>query len=267
MNIEVDKPWLMLGDCLERMAEIPDGSVDMILCDLPYGTTACRWDAIIPMEAMWEHYRRVIKGNGAIVLTATQPFSSILVTSNLRWFKYGWVWNKELHTNFHQAKYQPLKVHEDVLVFGRGKVPYYPIRTLGKVNHTRTPGKESPREFLFGVMREPPQDLSGMKLPKSIQTFPKHPSQCGLHPSQKPLALFEYMIRTYTKSGETVLDNCFGSGTTGVACAKTGRKFIGIELDDRYFDAGSRRIESCLIENDGIDPAKHTDQESLAYAR
>jgi site-specific DNA-methyltransferase (adenine-specific) len=225
------------------MQTIADKSVDLILCDLPYGTTACKWDSVIPFEPLWAQYRRIAKPNAAIVLTASQPFTTALIASNMKAFKYCWVWDKEIHANFAQAKRQPLKVHEDVCVFAFGTAPYYPIKTPGKPNHTRTVKPEQSRGFMGGNgMSGVASDVSGMKYPKSIQKFPKHPSQCGFHPTQKPVALMEYLIRTYTNEGDTVLDNCMGSGTTGVACANTGRKFIGIERDPSYFAIATNRI-------------------------
>ena len=184
---------LLHGDCLELMKDIPDKSVDMILCDLPYGTTQCSWDTIIPFEPLWEQYERIIKDNGAIVLTASQPFASALVMSNPKLFKYEWIWDKVLPTGFAIAKHQPMKQHEQVIEFGKGKVVYNPIL-----------------------------------------------------PTQKPVPLFEYLIKTYTNEVDTVLDNCMGSGTTGVACLNTNRNFIGIELDDKYFEIAKRRISKAL---------------------
>lgn len=239
----------MQGCCLERMAEIPDGSVDMILCDLPYGTTACKWDSVIPFEPLWAHYRRVTKKNAAIVLTASQPFTSALVMSNIEAFRYCWVWDKEIHANFACAKVQPLKVHEDVAVFSFSAHRYFPIKTKGAINHSRAGTPEKSREFLSSsTMKGALSDMSGMKFPKSIQRFPKHPSQCGLHPTQKPVDLMEYLIRTYTNEGETVLDNTMGSGTTGVACLNTGRRFIGIERDEMYFEIARKRIDESFAE-------------------
>lgn len=232
---------LMFGDCLDRMQEIGGGVVAMVMADLPYGTTACKWDSIIPLEPLWEQYRRVCRG--AVVLTASQPFTSKLVMSNMIDFRYCWVWDKEIHANFACAKFQPLKVHEDICVFSQKPHNYYPIKTPGAVNHTRAGTPEKARAFLSGDgMKGALSDLSGMKYPKSIQKFPKHPSQCGLHPTQKPVALMEYLIRTYTNPGDTVLDNTMGSGTTGVACVNTGRNFIGIEQDLDYFLIAQKRV-------------------------
>ena len=252
-TLAVDKPWLMLGDCLERMAEIPDGSVDMIACDLPYGTTNCRWDAIISFEPLWEHYRRVIKGNGAIVLTSSQPFTSALVMSNLKWFKYCWVWQKTRPGDIFNAKNKPMKYHEDVCVFSSGttangssnRMPYFPQGVgLGGVR-TNNPDE---KEYAFKGKRpslKANHVTHGSGYPQSVIPF-ANPNKGSLHPTQKPVPLFEYLIRTYTNPSEIILDNCFGSGTTGVACVNTGRRFIGIERDPHYFDVGRSRIEAAI---------------------
>ena len=224
------------GDCLEVMAQLPDASVDMILCDLPYGTTACKWDTVIPFEPLWAQYRRVAKRNAAIVLMASQPFTSALVMSNLADFRYCWVWNKAKAANFPQVRRAPLKVHEDVVVFGGG---YTPQMTEGVVR--KKGGYRVSRES--AVSAGAPEKRNGVYYPKSILDFSvAGNADSGLHPTQKPVALMEYLIRTYTHEGETVLDNCMGSGTTGVACANTGRRFIGIERDDKYFAIAYERI-------------------------
>ena len=229
-------------DCLEGMKAIPDKSIDLILCDLPYGTTACSWDNIIPFEPLWEQYERIIKDNGAVVLTASQPFSSALVMSNPKLFRYEWVWDKKNPTNFAMAKKQPLKYHETILVFAKKQTEYYPIKWRGKPNHKQGLLKNDQQSEVYGKIKRTKDNLSGMKYPRSIIEISKHSSQGGLHPTQKPVALFEYLIKTYTQEGETVLDFTFGSGTTGVACVNTNRKFIGIEMDDTYFDIGTKRI-------------------------
>ena len=230
---------LFQGDCLELMKQIPDGSVDLVLCDLPYGTTACKWDTVIPFEPMWEQYRRVAKKNAAIVLTASQPFTTALISSNMREFKYCWVWDKRRVSNPQLAKHQPLKHHEDVIVFsnGGGRAPYYPQGLQDVVK----PRKKDSSSLGHCVRKDYVQTKTGY--PKTIQTFP---FEAGLHPTQKPVALMEYMIRTYTQEGETVLDNCMGSGTTGVACTNTGRKFIGIEQDAKYFEIAQKRIHDSI---------------------
>ena len=233
-------------DCLEGMKRIPDKSVDMILCDLPYGTTACKWDTIIPFEPLWEQYERIVKDNGAIVLTASQPFASALVMSNLKLFRYEWVWDKNNPTNFAMAKKQPLKYHETILVFAKKQTEYYPIKWQGKPNHKQGLLKNDQQSEVYGKIKRTEDNLSGMKYPRSIIEISKHSSQGGLHPTQKPVALFEYLVKTYTNEGETVLDNCMGSGTTAIACINTNRNFIGFELDETYFNIANERIEKSL---------------------
>ena len=232
---------LMLGDCLEIMKEIPDGSVDMILCDLPYGTTQCKWDSIIPFEPLWEQYERVIKDNGAIVLTASQPFTTALINSNIKYFRYSWIWEKEQGVNFLMAKKQPLKVHEDICIFSKKQTIYNPQMTQGKPYIS---GKGDSGE-VTGKVKKIQTKNSGTRYPKSVTQFKR---ETGLHPTQKPVALLEYLIKTYTNEGMTVLDNCMGSGSTGVACINTNRNFIGIELDNTYFEIAKKRIEDAKNE-------------------
>ena len=244
MDYKDENVWLMFGDCLERMKEIPDGSVDMILCDLPYGTTKNKWDSVIPFDALWAEYRRVTKPNAAIVLTASQPFTTALAASNLRWLKYSWVWEKSAATGHVHAKRMPMKLHEDVLVFSE-KTPTYNPQGLQPFNKTVRRGSNGSNWHTAAHgNKENFQEFTNY--PRSILRVP-HESK-RVHPTQKPVALMEYLIRTYTNEGETVLDNCMGSGTTGVACANTGRKFIGIEMDEKYFDIAKNRI---LGENSG----------------
>ena len=221
-------------DCLEGMKRIPDGSVDMILCDLPYGTTACKWDTIIPFEPLWEQYERVIKDNGAIVLTASQPFTTKLIDSNIDLFRNCWVWNKKIAGNPLLAKHHPLKVHEDICVFSKKRHKYYPQMRKGKMRK-----KGGGRSKLFDM--EMSAKYSDEYYPISIIEFSN--AKRGVHPTQKPVALFEYLIKTYTKEGETVLDNCMGSGTTAIACLNTNRNYIGFELDEEYYKASLDRIE------------------------
>lgn len=233
---------LILGDCLERMNEIPDGSVDMVLTDPPYGTTACKWDSVIPLEPMWGHLKRVTKKHGAIVMTASQPFTSALVMSNLKMFKYCWVWNKITGRGHLVAKIRPMSQHEDVVVFGRGKITYNP-------QMTDKAKPERGRKFASSCTDiMPSQSKLGGEIvtreksyPKTIQTFSMD-KKVG-HPTQKPVALMEYFIKTYTNEGETVLDFTMGSGTTGVAAKKLGRDFIGIEIDPEYFEIAKKRID------------------------
>lgn len=244
-DIKTESLWLMKGDCLERMKEIESGSVDLILTDPPYGTTACKWDSVIDLPLMWEQLKRIIKPNGAIVMAAAQPFTSVLITSNLRMFHHQWVWDKKFAANFPQAKRQPLRVHEDIVVFGN--VPKYYPQMLKRDVPIKKGANKGARVFggVSGLGRE---DYEGKvydeKYPDTILKFSSRDEKRGLHPTQKPVALMEYLIKTYTNENETVLDFTFGSGTTGVACMNTNRKFIGVERDDNYFDIGSKRITS-----------------------
>lgn len=237
---------LLLGDCLERMKEIPDSSVDMILTDPPYGTTACKWDSVIPFEDMWEQLKRVIKPNGAIVMTSSQPFTTALISSNIKDYHHSWVWYKRFAANFPQAKRQPLRVHEDVIVFG--KTPkYYPVMTKRDVPIKK--GKNAGAEMYGGISGLGREDYKGKvydeKYPETIVEFNIRADGRKLHPTQKPVALLEYLIKTYTKENETVLDFTFGSCSTGVACLNTNRKFIGIEMDEGYFNIGKERMNEC----------------------
>jgi len=241
---------LIQGDCLEKMKDIPDGGVDLILCDLPYGTTACKWDTIIPFEPLWGQYQRIIKDNGVIVLTASQPFTSALVMSNISWFKYSWVWIKNKKTGFLNAKKQPLRQVEDVTVFYRKQPTYNPQKTHGHkpvnsfTKHTsdgQTVGKTK-----IGISGGGQTD----RFPSNVLYVPvvNNDNSNGdkFHPTQKPVALFEYLIKTYTNEGDTVLDNCMGSGTTGIACKNLNRNFVGIELDPEYFKIAEKRINENL---------------------
>jgi site-specific DNA-methyltransferase (adenine-specific) len=219
----------------------------MILCDLPYGTTACKWDTIIPFEPLWEQYKRVIKDNGAIVLTASQPFTSALVMSNPKMFKYEIIWEKSKASNFLLAKKQILKAHENVLIFSKKTTTYNPQKTEGKpYSGDKRAGKKGSLTDVFNNVPNPTfrnGSKDGLRYPRSVQYFKTAESEGKTtHPTQKPVALFEYLIKTYTNEGETVLDNCMGSGTTGVACVNTNRNFIGIELDPIYFDIAQKRI-------------------------
>jgi site-specific DNA-methyltransferase (adenine-specific) len=226
-------------DCLEGMKKINDESIDMILCDLPYGTTACKWDIVIPFEPLWEQYERIIKDNGAIVLTASQPFTTKLIDSNIELFRYCWVWNKKISGNPLLAKHQPLKVHEDICVFSKKRHNYYPQMRKGKMRK-----KGGGRSKLFDM--EMNAKYSDEYYPISIIEFSN--AKRGVHPTQKPVALFEYLIKTYTNEGETVLDNCMGSGTTAIACLNTNRQYIGFENDKKYFDLANERINTYLKE-------------------
>ncbi len=240
---------LIHGDCIDGMKFIPDKSIDMILCDLPYGTTACKWDTIIPFEPLWEQYKRVIKDNGAIVLTASQPFTSALVMSNPDMFRYEWIWKKNAGSNFAQVKYQPMKEHENILVFGN-KTPSYNPQMQERSESGKamiSSGIKSKASKGLDVYSGANQGYDNsnqdphMRVPSSVQYFNR---QRGLHPTQKPVGLFEYLIKTYTNEGDTVLDNCAGSGTTGVACMNTGRNYILIEKESEYIDIIRKRLSN-----------------------
>ena len=240
---------LVNADCLEAMKYIADKSIDMVLCDLPYGqfgTTASKWDTIIPFDKLWEQYKRIIKDGGAIVLTASQPFTSALVMSNPEMFKYSWVYQKSKATNFLNAKKNPLKYHEDVLVFGKGLVKYNPQKVKGEP-YKKVHRNDNRDDCTYGKSTRKNGDVfinKGERYPSSIIPTISNPSGRGqLHPTQKPVALMEYLIKTYTNEGEVVLDNTFGSCTTGVACVNLNRNFIGMELDEGYFNIATNRIQ------------------------
>lgn len=232
---------LMQGDCLELMKTIPDGSVDLVLTDPPYGTTACKWDNVIMFEPMWKQLKRIIKPNGAIVLFGSEPFSSLLRTSNLKMFKYDWVWEKEQGVNFQLCKKQPLKIHETISVFSVKYHNYFPQGLIACDIKKSNKGKGGNLGHLSSEDKRKEYKQEWSNYPKTIQKFNR---DRGLHPTQKPVALLEYLIKTYTQENETVLDFTMGSGSTGVACVNTNRKFIGIELDEKYFEIAKNRIES-----------------------
>lgn len=243
--------WLMKGDCLERMKEIPDGSIDMVLADVPYGTTACAWDSIIPLEPMWEQVKRIIKPNGAIVMTASQPFTTTLISSNMRMFKYCWVWEKSKATGHLNAKKRPMVKHEDIVVFYGKQPTYNPQGLIEKEVPTISKGDRGKKGI--GSSGE----CYGKATKDAVQTHTNYPlsiTRCNVdmkaefHPTQKPVALMEYLIKTYTNEGETVLDFTAGSFTTGVACVNLDRKFIGIEMDEKYFEIGSNRVLEAVKE-------------------
>ena len=229
------------GDCLEEMPKLADKSIDMILCDLPYGTTACKWDTVIPFEPLWKEYKRLIKDNGAIVLTASQPFTSALVMSNPGWFKYCWVWQKSRKTGFQMARIRPMKEHEDIAVFYNAQPTYNQTLTrLEKpVKSWRKNGKGGNLLNVVKTEEGRMQEWTGFN--STIIPFANE-HNVGAHPTQKPVALFEYLIRTYTNEGDTVLDNCSGSGTTGIAAFNTKRNAILIEKDEQYFNAAKERF-------------------------
>jgi site-specific DNA-methyltransferase (adenine-specific) len=237
------------GDCLKVMKDIPDKSIDMILCDLPYGTTACRWDVVIPFEPLWEQYKRIIKDNGAIVLTASQPFTSALVMSNPKMFKYEWIWDKLKGRQPYLAYIQPMKSHENILVFSNGKITYNPQMELADKKNMRDRTKnfnKGTKDSIWGEQKEyrTKKDES-LRFPQSVIRISGQSKEINnnrVHPTQKPVALFEYLIKTYTNVGDLVLDNCAGSGTTGVACKNLNRNYILIEKEKKYIDIILKRV-------------------------
>ena len=229
------------GDCLELMKDIPDKSIDMVLCDLPYGTTKNKWDSVIPLNKLWKQYERIIKDNGAIVLFSQMPFSAELVHSNLKLFKYEWIWQKDNGTGFLNAKKMPLKIHENILVFYKKLPLYNPQMRTGFKPYKCKQGRHSTN---YGAYEQGHiTESNGERYPIDIIKFKK---DSGLHPTQKPVELLEYLIKTYTNEGETVLDNCMGSGSTGIACINTNRNFIGYELNEKYFEIAEKRINECI---------------------
>ena len=234
------------------MKDIPDKSVDMILCDLPYGTTQNKWDVIIPFDELWEQYNRMIKNNGAITLFGSEPFTSLLICSNIKHFKYNWIWQKNKCTGFLNAKKQPLNDNETISVFYKKQSTYNPQMTKADKIYKRgfvirDKALSIQQSDNYGELKSYNQVDNGLRYPKRIQYFNNNFTNKQLHPTQKPVALLEYLIKTYTKDGDIVLDNCMGSGSTGVACVNTNRKFIGMELDEKYFDIASRRIEETTV--------------------
>jgi site-specific DNA-methyltransferase (adenine-specific) len=240
---------LWQGDCLEVMASLPDCAFSLIVADPPYGLTGCRWDSVIPLGPLWDQFRRLLTPRGTVVFTASQPFTTTLIASNTAWFKYACVWIKERATGFHSARYRPLKIHEDIVVFSpAGAAPgsnpamvYRPIMQSGKPY--RKPRYQGETKPAAAAVRTPlvltPIENSGDRYPTSILRFP---TESGLHPTQKPVALIAYLISTYSNPGATVLDPCMGSGTTGLACLNVGRDFLGIERDPDYFRIAQARL-------------------------
>ena len=239
----MSKIELIQGDCLEKMKDIPDGSIDLVLTDPPYGTTACKWDSIIPLEPMWEQLKRIIKPNGAIVLFGSEPFSSFLRISNIKDYKYDWTWNKVKPGAFAIAKYRPLGNTENISVFASRKHKYYPIMEEQKPRTGKIYASSDSASVKYNDGVERKYDK---KYPKTLITFSNADQTGKVHPTQKPVALMEYLIKTYTNEGETVLDFTMGSGTTGVACKNLNRNFIGIELDPEYFKIAEKRINENL---------------------
>ena len=254
-ELKMSNVHLIKGDCLEKMKNISDKSIDMILCDLPYGTIACKWDTIIPFEPLWEQYNRIIKDNGAIALFAQQPFTSLMVNNNIKNFRHNIVWHKDKCANFLHAKNQPRKTTEDILIFSKqgsgfvhnskNKCTYNP-QMINRKQRTPTPKTTRSKNLLeIGgkacSLQTGENFIPDKSYPENIVYF-KTEHKDRFHPTQKPVALLEYLIKTYTNEGETVLDNTMGSGSTGVACLKTNRNFIGIEKDEKYFDIAYNRI-------------------------
>lgn len=237
---------LQHGDCLEIMPLIPNKSIDLILCDLPYGTTACKWDVIIPFDKLWAQYERLIKDNGAIVLTAIQPFASILINYKIDLFRYEIIWQKQNITNFWFVKKQIGKIHENILVFYKKQPTYNPQMQIGKpynkLKHLRKEGIMNDKITIKNEIIN-----KGERYPISVLKFTNCASKGNLHPTQKPNELMEFIVKTFTNEGDTVLDNCMGSGTTGVACKMTNRNFIGIEKELKYFNIANNRINGMLL--------------------
>ena len=229
---------LRQGDCLELMKDIPDKSIDMILCDLPYGTTKNKWDSVINLDLLWKQYERIIKDNGCIILFAQTPFDKVLGTSNLKLLKYEWIWQKDNGTGFLNAKKMPLKLHENILVFYKNTPTYNPQMRKGFKPYSQKSGRGSSN---YGEQIRVITENDGTRYPVDIVEFKRDKNK--LHPTQKPVALLEYLIKTYTNEGNLVLDNCMGSGSTGVACKNLNRSFIGIELDKNYFKIAKERID------------------------
>ncbi len=241
-NLEINK--IHLGDCLELMKDIPNGSIDMILCDLPYGTTACKWDTIIPFDKLWEQYERIIKPHGAIVLTASQPFTSALVMSNPKLFKYEWIWEKTKASNFQLAKLNPLKFHENILVFYK-KPPTYNQLTLEDCYIKSGRGTDVRQLKHCKDSKDYVTTKTGYN--RSVIKVANPSGKGHPHPTAKPVPLMETLIKIYTNEGELILDNCIGSGTTAIACKRTLRNFIGIEKEQEYFDIANERLNGTLF--------------------
>ena len=243
---------LIQGDCLEKMKDIPDGSIDMILCDLPYGITHCKWDTVIPFEPLWEQYRRIVKSDGAVVLFSAQPFTSKLICSAIDIFKYDWCWQKPKGTGHLNAKKQPMRDKEDICVFYKEQCTYNPQMTKGtpyKDKAGKDHSNNTSMSDCYGKYTNYREVNTGFRYPKQIIQFGVV-ERGTIHPTQKPVALSEYLIKTYTNEDETVLDNCMGSFTTAIACLNTKRNFIGIEKDEHYFQVGKDRLKKYLLAHD-----------------
>ena len=238
---------LMEGDCLDLMLQVPPSSVDLILCDLPYGTTQCKWDSVIPFDKLWSEYLRIAKDSAAIVLTSMQPFTSALIMSQPNLFKYEWIWEKGSATGFLNAKKQPLRAHEGICVFYRKQCTYNPQITYGHERKTAT--KKTVNSECYGKAIKVTDYDSTDRYPRSVQFFSSDKQRVNLHPTQKPLALMEYLVKTYSNEGDLILDNCMGSGTTGEACALNNRRFIGIEQDPLHYKTAVERLAKYLTPN------------------
>jgi site-specific DNA-methyltransferase (adenine-specific) len=244
------------GDCLQVLPSIPSGSIDAIITDIPYGTTACAWDEVIPLAEMWREVKRVLKPSGAFITTSSQPFTSVLINSNLAWFKHEWIWDKVNHSNFMTVKFEPLKTHESILVFCQASPTYNPQlvpEKTGKLFGNWTTSKSDHHQTMKHTGR------GGVGYPKSIirELRPNNLTGGGLHPTQKPVKLYRYLVRTYTNEGETVLDFTMGSGTTGVACVQEGREFIGIEKELSYFSIAESRLKEAVLQPSLFTPSNN----------
>lgn len=236
---------LLHGDCLKLMKKIPDRSIDMILCDLPYGTTRNKWDSTLPLDVMWEQYNRIIKENGAIVLFSAEPFTSHLITSNMKCFRYDLIWSKNQGSDFLNANRKPLRGHENICVFYEKQPIYNPQKTQGEPYKAKS-GKTTSTNFGDFNGNHHTENKSGMRYPLTVLKFNGEHNKGKRHPTQKPVQLLEYLVKTYTNPDGVVLDNCMGSGSTGVACVNTGRSFVGIELDENYFEIAKKRINEAI---------------------
>lgn len=237
---------LRLGEALQVMATLDAGSIDAIITDLPYGTTACSWDEIIPFEPMWVQVKRILKPRGVFVTTASQPFTSKLVMSNLEWFKYEWVWEKSLAMNFLDVNIKPLKAHENICVFYSGGITYNPQKTQGKP--WKKTDRNPDRAAQYGSIKPQNRKSDGGRFPRSVIEFSNGNNNNNGHPTQKPVALYTYLVLTYTNPSDTVLDFCMGSGTTGVSCVNTGRNFIGCDNNAEYYEIAKKRIEQAQMQ-------------------
>jgi DNA modification methylase len=248
---------LRCGDCLEIMPQLEAGSVDAIITDLPYGTTACKWDTVIPFEPMWAQVKRVLRPRGAFITTGSQPFTSALIMSNLDWFRYEWIYTKRRITGFLNANRRPMSAHENILVFGQGEPYYVPQMVRGEMHKRNRAERHDQNTDVYSGFRSmgivwtdefyPTSVIEFGADPETTVTRLQRPNKEARHPTQKPVSLLSYLVRTYTNEGDLVLDFVMGSGTTGVACVQTGRRFIGIEIDPGYFEIAKRRIGAARL--------------------